>query len=134
MKCSRRRKNTMHFFSLHLLRENDTVKSLKMAVAVTKYRYITFQVELSNLNSTRFGSVVKEIDSIRFFDILDLVRFDSLNMFFSFELSNIRFGFDLCFGLRFFPSALFFNETIIFASLFKILVSISLLHTQKFLL
>ena len=57
MKCSRQRKNTMYFFSLHLLRENDTVKSLKMAVAVTKYRYITFQVELSNLNSTRFDSL-----------------------------------------------------------------------------
>ena len=56
----------MHFFSLHLLRENDTVKSLKMAVAVTKYRYITFHVELSNLNSTRFDSVVKETDLIRF--------------------------------------------------------------------
>ena len=72
MKCSRRRKDTMHFFSLHLFRENDTVKSLKMAVAVTKYRYIAFRVELSNLNSTRFDSVVKETDSI---------RFDSLNMF-----------------------------------------------------
>ena len=70
----------MHFFSLHLLRENDTVKSLKMAVAVTKYRYITFQVELSNLNSTRFDSVVKETDSIRFdsvfrHSLFGLIRF-----------------------------------------------------------
>ena len=48
---------TMHFFSLHLLREDDTVKSLQMTVAVTKYRYRTFQVELSTLNSTRFDSV-----------------------------------------------------------------------------
>ena len=86
MKCSSQRKDTMHFFSLHLLRENDTVKSLKMAVAVTKYRYITFQVELSNLNSTRLDSVVKETDSIRFFDILD-----SLNIFFNlFRLASVR--------------------------------------------
>ena len=81
----------MHFFSLHLSRENDTVKLLQMAVAVTKYRYITFQVELSNLNSTRFDSVVKETDSIRFFDILDSVRFDSLYMFFSLiRLGSVR--------------------------------------------
>ena len=96
MKCSRRRKNTMHFFSLHLLRENDTMKSLQMAVAVTKYRYITFQVELSTLNSTRFDSVVKETDSIRFDSVFrhprfGSIRFDSLNMFFGLiRLGSVR--------------------------------------------
>ena len=55
----------MHFFSLHLLRENDTVKSLQMALALTKERYITFQVELSTLNSTRFDSVYMFFGLIR---------------------------------------------------------------------